>query len=86
MIELDEIESEGEWVRCTCLDRGRVALERTGQHHCAMILGKLQVVINEVAESEGLNANRPVEIVRYLQSILWNETDAEEIWFEEAKR
>ena len=86
MIELDEAESENEWVRCTCLDRGRIALQQTGQHHCAMILGKLQKAFEDVAAYNGLNSNRPVEILRYLEAVSLDETDAEEVWFEEAKR
>ena len=86
MIELDEFEGDPEFVRCTCLDRGRIALLQSGQVHCAMILGKLQLAIDDVAECYGFNANKPVEVVRWLMSKVSGETDSEEIWRAEAER
>jgi hypothetical protein len=86
LIELDDDLTETGYVRCTCLDRARIALEQTGQIHCSMIMGRLQIAIDDIAMSEGLNSNKPVEIVRYLFAVLLEETDAEDIWYAEAQR
>lgn len=89
MIELDE---EVKIVPiATCLDRAKVALEQTGQHHCAMICYKLQEAISEIAEDFGLNPNKPVEIVRWLISVqreghLGRSEEDRRIWFMEAMR
>ena len=57
-----------EYVRVTCLDRARIALEDTGQHHCAMIMGQLQRAIDDASELLKWNPNQPVEIVDDLVS------------------
>ena len=61
MIELDE--PDVFYARCTCLDRARVALEASGQHHCASVVGRLQIQFNELADAY----NKTAEI-----GILWN--------------
>jgi len=52
-----------EYARCTCLDRGAIALEETGQHHCAMVLRDLQAAFDEVDKVLRLNPARPVQAV-----------------------
>lgn len=61
---------EPEFARCTCLDRARIALEQTGQHHCAGVMKDLQHVINVIADDFYLDANKPVEIVNWLAESL----------------
>lgn len=63
-IELDE--EEAEYVRCTCLDRARIALEQTGQHHCAMQMGELQKKFDVIAEEWQLDPNMPNKILCWL--------------------
>ena len=67
MIELDEIDDHTrEWseeFRATCILRGAVALEQSGQHHCAMVLRDLQVALEEVDGTLHLNASKPVQAV-----------------------
>ena len=65
MIELDD--TNAEYVRCTCLDRARIALQQTGQHHCAGILGSLQEEFNEAAQEFKLDPSRPLEIMDHLR-------------------
>ena len=55
-----------ETMRVTCLDRARVALEQTGQQHCASVMKSLQEAINDASELTGLDSNLPVKIVRDL--------------------
>ncbi len=69
MIELDrEYEDnhlaswDGE-VRATCILRGAVALEHSGQHHCAMVLRDLHAAFEEVDRVLHLNASKPVQSV-----------------------
>jgi hypothetical protein len=57
-----------EYVRVTCLDRARVALEDTGQHHCALVMGRLQEAIDSAADELDADPNHPVEIVDDLLS------------------
>ena len=57
-----------EYLRSTCLDRARVALEQTGQHHCAAQMGLLQKAIDAAAELLVWDSHRPVEIVKDLVS------------------
>jgi len=64
MIELDE--KEAEFARCTCLDRARMALEQSGQHWCAGVMGDLQERFNELAEEYELDPNDPNGILRAL--------------------
>ena len=52
-----------EQARCTCLDRGAIALEETGQHHCAMVLGDLQSAFDEVDKVLRLDPSKPVQAV-----------------------
>ena len=69
MIELDEpvVLPQGlEYARCTCLDRARIALEQSGQHWCAGVMGDLQARFNELAEEYELNPNDPVGILKAL--------------------
>ena len=67
MIELDEIDDHTrEWqeeFRATCILRGAVALEQSGQHHCAMVLRDLQAAFEEVDRTLHLNASKPVQAV-----------------------
>ena len=64
-----ELDADGEEiVRCTYLDRARIALEKTGQVHAAWQVQELQWVIDEIASDWGLNPNKPVEIVRWLMA------------------
>ena len=57
-----------DYLRCTCLDRARIALEQTGQHHCAAQMGLLQEAIDDAAELLEWEPNQPVEIVDDLMS------------------
>ena len=57
-----------EYLRVTCLDRARIALEDTGQHHCALIMKQLQRAIDDAAFLLEWDANQPVEIVDDLVS------------------
>jgi len=57
-IELDE-----EYVRVTCIDRARIALEQTGQVHCSQIMGRLQLQFNEMAEYMHADPNKPCKIL-----------------------
>ena len=58
MIELDE--PDVQYLRCTCLDRARIALEASGQHHCAGVVGRLQIQFNELAEHDpSWNPSKP---------------------------
>ena len=57
-----------EYLRSTCIDRARVALEQTGQHHCAHVLWELQSAIDAAAELTEIDSNSPVEIVKDLVS------------------
>ena len=50
----------------TCLDRARIALEQTGQIHCAMMMGELQKHITAVAFYMGENPNNPTRILQKL--------------------
>lgn len=61
-----------EEMRCTCLDRARIALEQTGQIHCAGVMRELQerfdVLAREFNElgipgSRVLDPNKPCEIL-----------------------
>jgi len=52
-----------EHARCTCLDRGAIALEETGQHHCAMVLRDLQAAFDEVDRVLRLNPAKTVQAV-----------------------
>ena len=70
----------------TCIDRARIALEETGQIHCSHVMYSLQSALEEIAEANGLNPNKPVAIVRWLWARALEETDAEDIWFAEAER
>lgn len=47
MIEFDE--DDVAYARCTCLDRARIALEQTGQVHCAGVMGELQKQMDHLA-------------------------------------
>ena len=60
-IELDE--PVVEFLRCTCLDRGRIALERSGQVTCSHILKRLQIQFDEMAEYMHADPNRPCEML-----------------------
>jgi len=62
MIELDEPAVE-EVEICTCLDRARIALEQTGQHHCAAQMGLLQDEINWYAKRLDVNPNNPIGVL-----------------------
>ena len=62
MIELDE--PDVQYLRCTCLDRARIALENSGQHHCASVVGRLQIQFNELAEAyNGWSPDKPCVIL-----------------------
>jgi hypothetical protein len=67
----DESEKQ-EFLRCTCLDRARIALEQTGQHHCAGVMRELQEVIDDICitleHTEGiiLDPNKPVAVLQEL--------------------
>ena len=66
MIELDEpvvLPQDLEYARCTCLDRARIALEQTGQVHCAGVMGELQSLVDAIAAEYDLDSNRPVEVL-----------------------
>ena len=63
MIELDEAESEGEYLRCTCLDRARLALEQTGQITCAGVMKELQSLVNDISKEYNLDSNKPLEVL-----------------------
>jgi len=56
-----------EEARCTCLDRARIALEQTGQHWCAGVMGQLQIEFDKAAYEFGLDSNRPLEILDHLR-------------------
>ena len=61
MIDLDD--TNVEYVRCTCLDRARIALRQTGQHHCAEQMGLLQERFDNIAQCYKLDEGKPVEIL-----------------------
>ena len=61
-VDLDE--KEAEYVCCTCLDRARIALEQSGQHHCAGVLGQLQDMFDGLAEEYEMDPNDPCSILR----------------------
>ena len=63
-IELDEVESE--YARCTCLDRARIALERSGQHTCAWMMKNLQDRFDELAEEYEMDSADPLGMLRNL--------------------
>jgi len=63
---IEEDDTNVEYVRCTCLDRARIALRQTGQHHCAEQMKMLQHVIDEAAEDFMLDSSKPVEIFNWL--------------------
>ena len=50
----------------TCLDRARIALEQTGQIHCAMQMGELQKLITGVAYLMEYDPNDPIRILQDL--------------------
>ena len=52
-----------EYLRCTCLDRARIALEQTAQYHCAAQMDLLQAAIDVASEFTELDSSHPVEIV-----------------------
>ena len=52
--------------RCTCLDRARIALEQTGQVHCAGVMRDLQEEFNYAGNAIGVDPNRPIRILRDL--------------------
>jgi hypothetical protein len=55
-----------EEVRCTCLDRARIALEQTGQHHCAMVMGGLQKDFDALAKRFYMDSNQPELIIAHI--------------------
>lgn len=58
-----------EYARCTCLDRARMALEQTGQHHCALQMSELQQRFDIFPEAwVGYDPNKPVEILDHILS------------------
>jgi hypothetical protein len=63
MIELDPDAEWNDEARATCLLRAAVALEQSGQHHCAMTLRDLQGAFEEVDSTLHLNASKPVYCV-----------------------
>jgi len=64
MIELDpDSEENSEFARCTCLDRARIALEQTGQVHCAGVMKELQDLVDRGAKMLDKDPNRPIEVV-----------------------
>jgi hypothetical protein len=67
LIELDEVDVHTrEWseeFRATCLLRGARALERSEQHHCALVLRDLHSAFEEVDRTLRLNASKPVQAV-----------------------
>ena len=62
MIELDD--TNAEYVRCTCLDRARIALEQTGQHHCALQMKNLQDEFDWFAVRLGVDPSDPVGVLQ----------------------
>lgn len=80
MIELDEsvvLPQDLEYARCTCLDRARIALEQTGQHHCAMYCGQLQDEITAACEDiGGFTPHCPIGLVSYLHGFWLGVIDA----------
>jgi len=67
MIELDD--TNVEYVRCTCLDRARIALRQTGQHHCAEQMEELQEEFNTAANYLHMDPSRPCGIMNRLIEI-----------------
>jgi hypothetical protein len=67
LIELDEVDAHtGEWseeFRVSCLLQGAEALERSAQHHCALVLRDLHSAFEEVDRTLHLNASKPVQAV-----------------------
>jgi len=62
----DSVIGTEEWTeecRATCILRGAVALEQSGQHHCAMVLRDLNAAFEEVDRTLHLNASKPVQSV-----------------------
>jgi hypothetical protein len=49
-----------EEARCTCLDRARIALEQTGQHHCAGVMKELQDHFDAFCSDALIDPNDPV--------------------------
>ena len=63
-IELDE--DNAEYVRVTCLDRAKLALEQTGQLHCSQIMERLQIQFNELSDVAGGDPNKPYEMLDFI--------------------
>ncbi len=72
MIELDE--PNVEYVRCTCLDRARVALRHSQQYHCAAQMGKLQEEFDYICHLMQVSPADPVaamhEICEYMKEYI----------------
>ena len=65
MIELDD--TNVEYVRCTCLDRARIALRQTGQHHCAQQMEELQECFDAAGDRFNISPAQPLEIMEKLR-------------------
>lgn len=64
MIELDE--PDVQYLRCTCLDRARIALQNSGQHHCAGVVGMLQEEFNYICELMEVSSADPVHAMHQM--------------------
>jgi len=64
---IEEDDTNVEYVRCTCLDRARIALRQTGQHHCAEQMGLLQKEFDDAAEEFDLDPSKPLEIMDHVR-------------------
>ena len=66
---IEEDDTNVEYVRCTCLDRARIALRQTGQHHCAQQMEELQKRFDILPEAwVGYDPSKPVECMDHLLS------------------
>ena len=65
MIELDD--TNVEYIRCTCLDRARIALQNSGQHTCAEQMEELQECIDAAGDRFNISPAQPLEIMEKLR-------------------
>ena len=80
---LEALDSTGtEYVRCTCLDRGRMALQKLGQHHCALQLKELQDEIDYITKYIKIDPTKPRLLLTRLFEY-WDSYGKNSISFEE---
>ena len=56
--------NQSEYARCTCLDRACIALNQSGQIHCAGVMRQLQEMFDSLAYEYEMDPNDPCGILR----------------------